>query len=84
MAADGTKLEVSLYTSDSLEEGEEAVTLDVDFVSYIAPSTYGPPPLIAPAKNEREARAQVGDEVLYISTSGVVPAWKIKRIQDHD
>lgn len=79
MAADGTKLEVTLFDS----EFEELDPMTVDFVSFIAPTTYGAPPLIAPAKNQSDARAQVGDEVLYISTR-LVPAWKIKRVQDHD
>lgn len=77
--ADGTKLEVTLLNDEFVEL--DAFT--VDFVSLIAPSTYGPPPLIAPARNQHDPRAAVGDEVLYISTSGVVPAWKIKRVYDN-
>lgn len=73
-------LRVTLY----LGSGDEADTIediDVDFVSLVNGSTYGPPPLIAPQPNREGSRAAPGDKVLYINTA-VVPAFEIERMDD--
>lgn len=69
-------LRVTLYFD---AENEPEVLEDVDYVSFINESTYGPPPLIAPAKRPEEPRAGAGDSVLYVNTN-LVPAVQIERL----
>lgn len=71
-------LEVTIYDA----AGNEVKTFeDIDYVSFVAPTTYGPPALIAPAKTAPKPIAQVNDRVLYINT-GLVPMWAIERVTD--
>lgn len=77
-------LNIKVYADADALANDEGVELTADYVSYVAPSTYGPPALIAPNprdKERREPRAAVGEEVFYINT-GLVPAWKIVRTAD--
>lgn len=76
-------LDVTIYNLDGevthrydVEEGE-----GVDYVSLVAPTTYGPPALVAPTRGRDEPRAIAGERVLYINT-GLVPAWEIERVND--
>jgi hypothetical protein len=71
-------------TIKSLNEEEQSdIEIDVDYVSFVNSSTYGPPPLIAPNSARKDAagqaRAEVGESVLYINTS-VVPVFEIERL----
>ena len=52
---------------------------EIDYVSLVNNETYGPPALIAPAREG--ARARVGDRVLYINTA-LVPLFEIERTGD--
>lgn len=68
-------LHVTVYDKDGSEEWD-----DIDYVSLVSPETYGPPALIAPAR-DGVARARVGETVLYINTR-LVPVYKIERVSD--
>ena len=61
-----------------LEDGTE---FEVDYVSLFNSETFGPPPLVAPGKDQRDPRAREGDKVLYINTN-LVPAFSILREGD--
>lgn len=68
---DGTGKRVTFKDDDS-----------VDYVSLFCPETYGPPALIAPSRASGgavNARAAVGDRVLYINTN-LVPYFEIERV----
>lgn len=54
---------------------------EVDYVSLVSDETYGPPALIAPARGKEEARAVIGERVLYINTA-MVPLWEIERTSE--
>jgi hypothetical protein len=73
-------LDVILYDSAGKIIREFTGGEDVDYVSYVAPTTYGPPALVAPNKGTPPA-ARVEDRVLYINT-GLVPFWLIERTSD--
>lgn len=60
--------------------GDE-VQAEADFVSFINSSSYGPPALIAPAKNGVTPLARPGDVVLYINTE-VISHGTIERFED--
>ena len=70
-------LNVTLYHAD----GKTVVLEDVDYVSLVNTSTYGPPPLIAPSRGQDDARAAVDDIVVYINTE-LVAAFSIERTGD--
>lgn len=70
-------LKVTIYGS-----GEEEDVFDgVDYVSLVNEDTYGPPPLVAPTKQEPRPLAKVAERVLYINTR-LVPLFEITRIAD--
>jgi hypothetical protein len=74
-------LTVTIYAS--VDDTEPMEIEGIDYVSYVAPTTYGPPALIAPARGKEDARAQVGDKVLYINTGRQgPPMWEIERTSD--
>jgi hypothetical protein len=73
-------LDVTLYDAAGKVISEFTGGNDVDFVSYVAPTTYGPPALVAPNKGAAPT-ARVEDRVLYINT-GLVPFWLIERTGD--
>lgn len=73
-------LDVTLY-DQSLSVAETFHSDDddgVDYVSLVSDGTYGKPALIAPGK-PGDARAAVGERVLYINTN-IVPAFMIERV----
>jgi hypothetical protein len=79
-------LKVSIWTLDPPLNGDEdpipSMEFEgIDFVSLVSPATYGPPALIAPARDRDAPRAAVGDRILYINT-GLVPAFEIERGED--
>jgi hypothetical protein len=74
-------LKVTIYPDADALANDEPVEHKAKYVSYVAPTTYGAPALVAPNPRDpqgREPRARVGDDVLYINT-GFVAAWKITR-----
>ena len=73
-------LQVTLYDADL----NAALEVEVDYLSFVAPTTYGPPPLIAPAKDRSAPRAVIDEEVLYVLTGAgeSLPAVKVKRLSD--
>lgn len=74
---DGTVIDAVLYSS--LEDEDGTVYEGVDYVSLVSAQTYGPPPLVAPARgSDSGPRAEVGDRVLYINTS-FVPLFELTR-----
>lgn len=52
---------------------------DIQYVSLYNGGTHGPPAVIAPTKNGPDARARVGERVLFINTS-FVPMFEIERV----
>lgn len=76
-------LSVTVYDTADGNVNGEAYKLEVDYVSLVNGSTYGPPPLIAPTARSGgpDVRAEIGEEVFYVNTS-LVPAFKIERISD--
>ena len=74
-------LTITIYPDAEALAGDEGTEYEAKNVSYVAPTTYGVPALIAPNprdKDRTEPRAAIGDEVFYINT-GLIPAWKIVR-----
>jgi hypothetical protein len=67
-------LDVTIYSADS--EGEGWEVSNVDLVSLVNNSTYGPPALIAAKDGQRPVGP--GNRVLYINTS-LVPVFEIER-----
>lgn len=71
-------LEVTIYNEKGVAQTKFDEDDEFDYVSLVSTGTYGPPALIAPARNRDEARAAVEDRVLYINT-GLVPMFSIMR-----
>ena len=71
-------LEVRIF---NLEDPDESPTVleDIDYVSLVSDSTYGPPPCIAPTKDRQAPLARPGDVVLYINPRAN-PLFSIERI----
>lgn len=65
---DGTVLEVTLYNADGTVAHEFEGNASLDYVSFVNPGTHGKPPVIAPGK-PGDARAEIGDRVLFINTA---------------
>lgn len=75
-------LHVTIYDARGSEVKKfDSVDEEFDFVSFVAPTTYGPPALIAPNKDGRGPLAKIEDRVLYINTS-LVPFWLGERLSD--
>jgi hypothetical protein len=72
-------LEVALTFHDNSDSGGEDDS--VDYVSLVSNETYGPPALVAPARNGQGPRAAIEERVLYINTA-FIPAWELVRISD--
>lgn len=71
------KLKLAVWKDIETEPIEED---GIDWISYVAPTTYGPPALVAPAKGQSEARARPGQKVRYINTGPHgPPMWEIER-----
>ena len=74
-------LTVAIYKS--VDDTEPMEIDNISYVSYVAPTTYGPPAIIAPAKGATAARAKAGERVLYINTGRQgPPMWEIERDED--
>lgn len=74
-------LTVAIYKS--VDDTEPMLIDQIAYVSYVAPTTYGPPALIAPAKSATAPRAKAGERVLYINTGQHgPPMWEIERDED--
>lgn len=74
-------LNVTLYADTDAIVNDEGVEVECKYVSFVAPTTYGAPALVAPNprdKDRTEPRAALDEDVLYINT-GLIPAWKIRR-----
>ena len=74
-------LEVTIYNTDGSVAQKFDGDNEVDYVSLVNNETYGPPALIAPARNPNDTRAAVEEHVLYINTN-IVPLFKIIRTTD--
>lgn len=78
------KLKLTIYNAP--DDEEPMVEDGIDYVSYVAPSTYGPPALIAPPRGKDAAtapRAKLGEVVRYINTGPHgPPMWDIERYDD--
>lgn len=85
---DGTKLEVVIFDKDGdivaqFFDADDSAEVEpdgeaVDYVSLVTGDTYGKPALVAPGK-PGDARAQIGDTVLYINNS-LVPFYTVTRV----
>lgn len=60
--------------------GEGTDYVGIDYVSLISDESYGPPALIAPARDPG-SRATVGQVVLYLNTK-FIPMFSIERESD--
>ena len=74
-------LSVTVYTEDAEGDLVPEQFSDIKYVSFVNDDTFGPPPLIAPQR-EQKPTAQVGEDVLYINTR-LVPLFQITRTADH-
>jgi len=43
----------------------------IDYLSFVTDNTYGKPPVITADKNEAEATARKGDDVLFVNPANV-------------
>ena len=73
-------LRVTVINGSVSNEGlPEDIEVEVDYVSFVNGDTFGPPPLIAPAREG--ARASAGEKVLYVNTH-LVPLIEVERLAD--
>lgn len=77
-------LHVTIYDVEGNEVKKfDNVDDEFDYVSFVAPTTYGPPALVAPNKNGQGPRAAIEERILYINTGEHgPPMWAIERISD--